>query len=820
MITKNTIVNHLSIIGAWLCTKIFVNQDKPIVLPYCAERVTGYFKDQIATHVFENPAEILRAQHSWKFCETAIPACIAAFPSISDHFPLPQLFGNFGTFLVFINVLLPAMYMFYCLGGIGALPRLIFTAMDYEGHRNGDKLRYLILTPEGGIREDAKERLGRAGGTCMGIINLVPITIQLGANFHIQAPLLKALYYCYFTGCTFGHLLLAADGEVTKFGAKARRDRMTRTIELEDLKGGVPALKEIARNFFDSEALKAARTEGGATVLSLAKKGDLVEFIVKKEEQIRKEGEEKKKKEKEEEKENEEWGDKGDEEEEGEEGGGVLLVPDPEVLQQTEEQQRLFAIILEFRDPANDEISVEDKTIAYVEYMDLYSKQSWIGEGDYEKNMARMYDRARRFVDKVAKGATEAEGGEKGGGVTKAENYDDTAAQQIDLARMNLTKGAETIAYTRLLWRATIHYLAWVSIRPVVILTMREHVLFTAFKDLPEEEFIHEACSAHEGVLTLFLFFDLYLDTAIGAFRKFADGDFAYLLNRFYFIAMWMEFANHPLLAGCMYSLIDTMRVLEMFQASIFIFVCEVSRIVFSDVITEFMNARFGGMVNSGALQSDEYLERLSVLTVYPSKLWKFVRSWGGKKDETSADNELQRRHKRAEKEKYQQSIKDVSEIILDQMHLILAGHPSMKDINAGKFVVNIPRTATEMKSGLWQGINNLTSILKRALGQAVGEKKEKVTRKIMRKNCKVIEEELVKDNGEYKKEAPDDEKKLSFPKWVALLGKLQNLRQVVENRKRRERTAAAKKLAEELRKQGTRTRSGRHTVPVTKVDM
>ena len=49
---------------------------------------------------------------------------------------------------------------------------------------------------------------------------------------------------------------------------------------------------------------------------------------------------------------------------------------------------------------------------------------------------------------------------------------------------------------------------------------------------------------------------------------------------------------------------------------------------------------------------------------------------------------------------------------------------------------------------------------------------------------------------------------------------KLQNLRQVVENRKRRERTAAKKKLAEELRKQRTRTRSGRHTVPVTKVDM
>ncbi len=123
---------------------------------------------------------------------------------------------------------------------------------------------------------------------------------------------------------------------------------------------------------------------------------------------------------------------------------------------------------------------------------------------------------------------------------------------------------------------------------------------------------------------------------------------------------------------------IDQLDYLAERQRPVFDYICVNARKLFSDVLQELQNSRFGGMLRStGAGKSPDFVRRQSLLQVYKDPLVHFCLGT----ERNLESNELQRRHTRPLKKKYNQSIVSIGESIIHQLKLILEHHESFYHI-------------------------------------------------------------------------------------------------------------------------------------------
>ena len=803
------------------------NATLPPVIPYRAARAVLHWEEMAPSLWFQEDHEIITMIHDIKFTNLAIPADTTRLPSISENFPLPQLLCGFGSTINFVTKVLPAFASFFALSLLH-LPLLIFACMDYEGDRNLNKVRYATMNENGSFKPDAASKLG---GIPQSVLRLIPLIIQLGAAFHIQQPLLTFLYYNEIDSNSFGAHLLYRDGEVSKFGCRARESRKTRLTTLKKLL--VPALRSKLKDMYATpEERKKVRLKGKS--IDTADKKELIAMIVRllEEKEQNKEDEEKDKKEggKEEEgekdrpdedgtgeegaeedgaEENRGEEDGAEEEEGGEEdgtgdgspgdSGDDPIVLDPDELRETSKMEEMLSLL---NSAGEDERTLSAKVHLYEKIIELHSTVAW--KGKHRVPMQAIRDRCYAFLALNASVTDDAGVPD----VTAAENAADTAAQQSTVRRFGMMTGAETISYTRLLWRATVHFMAWLLIRPTIIVILRLHYEFADISDFEEREFIAAVTKRHQGVCNLFLFFDVYLDTAIGAFRRWSDGDFSALLNRFHIMAVDMVYAEKYLLAGCMFGMIDSLNHYILHHPSIFLYICRNSRKLYSDVQTELINSRFAGMINSGALQTDDYLITQSLLQVYPGRIRAWFRRFTGLFSERERQtSELERRHRRVQADKYNSSIVAVADIIKEQVLLLLDDHESVKHMNHGDSCrANRGKIAFNGKKGVPYTLKRLEVLL----GGKEEEKPKPLTVKSIKEKCETLnalldKEEDAADNTKFKENDEQPRKGAKRHFWFDYMGRLFKRRQKLEEKQRKER-------AQDARRVGRATRSGRYT--------
>ena len=760
--------------------------------------------------------------------------------------------GCFGKLRTFIDVCLGGFAEFFAL--VVPLPTLIFTAMDYEGHKNGDEVRYNVLDEKGKLKSDAGSKLG---GIPENTLRLIPLIVQLGGGFHMQQVLLKFLYYNEFDSNSFGCWMLYCDGEVSKYGAKARASRKTKramlnkmtavqlrlrlegrykdketqdairlkgksikhadknslvdkTLELEteeddlrnekepDLFDGMDdnALRAELKELVNDDAAFNVLTVGRGIAVDKANRDDVIIKILELSDISGKnavdEGDEK-------EEEEEEAAAIAEEEEEDEEGDGKEnVVLDPEDILMRSRKEDLVAIV-----EKAEAATIDEKQVLYEELQEVWSKTPWNGTQEFLDGINNIYERCCSFL---------REAGENR--ITTLKNKDDSLSMACDVKRIDVMSGAETISYTRLHWRATLHWLAWQLCRAQVLLMLRAHEAFVEYNDLEERAFIAAVCAAHPGMCTFFLFFDTYLDTCIGSFRRWFDGDFSELLNRFFLIALWMCYANNYQLAWCMFSLIDTLKNLETNHPDVFYYVCKMSRFLFSDTVTELFNARFGSMLNTGALKSEQYLKKKSILAIFPARITALLRKIGDKVGLVKGDNELERRHKRGKRDKYKTSVQSIANIIIKQVELILDNDEAVRHINNSEYLKNREKAATQGEKSAWYHMLHYEEVLAKSK-----EKKDKpMTLAEIKVKCKELVEFLIADKGDYVARGP--ERPQNRPQWLEYLFSLQKERQEVERRLSKERKDKLKILQKKAYLAGRVTSRGRVSRPYVATDM
>ena len=236
---------------------------------------------------------------------------------------------------------------------------------------------------------------------------------------------------------------------------------------------------------------------------------------------------------------------------------------------------------------------------------------------------------------------------------------------------LELVSGSSVISYTRLLWRATLHWLGWEKVRAEVIALVR--------KNLPpqpnesESAYLERVCGDEkdqrsQGLCYLFRFFDIDLKTGVGAFRIFDDGDISDVLSRLGMITAQLCYYKKNKIASTMLTTIDQLLHLKDHHRDVFDLFCEVSRVACADEIQEFFNSRYGGLANSPCIRTDEYLKDLSLLQNFIGPIKEVTIPKKNKKKTT----ELERRFNRALKPENAASIDRIGKFILQEFQDVL----------------------------------------------------------------------------------------------------------------------------------------------------
>ena len=264
-----------------------------------------------------------------------------------------------------------------------------------------------------------------------------------------------------------------------------------------------------------------------------------------------------------------------------------------------------------------------------------------------------------------------------------------TAADDIESlikSDLGMLKETNTISFTRLLWRATNHWLAWVKVRARVVELIKTR--FPMLKaqvpcqvDEPERAYIARVCSldtqVSRGLCYLFRFFDIDLRTAVGSFRMFDEGDVSDVFSRFGLIAAQLCYYKKNKIVSTVLTTGDTLLHLRDHHRDLFDFTCKVSRVACADEIQEMFNSRYGSICNSPLSRTDDYLKDMSLPHNFIGPIKEEALCVKAKKT-----SELERRHLRATSDKNKDCLKRVGDFILGEFTAVLNDEEQVQHLN------------------------------------------------------------------------------------------------------------------------------------------
>ena len=168
---------------------------------------------------------------------------------------------------------------------------------------------------------------------------------------------------------------------------------------------------------------------------------------------------------------------------------------------------------------------------------------------------------------------SEGVGGTKGGEDIKEEFL------EIGKALTKLHK-KDTISFTRLWHRSTLHYFAYKKARPAVMKMVQEK--YERKEGEEEGEYLRRVCSVDEPLCAFFRFFDNDLSTYHESLRSIGDGNIEPLLRNLPMMIVHLAYYGRFKIVASMLTALDQLQHLILHHKEVFCYVCENARTLFT----------------------------------------------------------------------------------------------------------------------------------------------------------------------------------------------------------------------------------------------
>ena len=716
--SMDTIMNAVRPLGPGFPDKS--NIAVPVVLPFNSEASKSSFEqavaklasDDITVGIFD------RYSHFHEVCAEGSDV----LPSLHDLIPLPQLFGNFGTFDKFKNEVMEALSDLFGKGNEEP-PTVIFSCHDQQGDRAISKLQVLYLLEDGRLRDDVE-------GPDIG--DIVQKNVQLIAAFHLQKALLEGLCYNKYDLTAWVAPLMVCAGERSKFIKHNRLDRQ----EVEEGSESEPSTSladnpaamllsddtpdESAQVSGASDDVECERREGeGDSVNEDDVAGGEQEGLwtqASSESDLNRVGDV-----------GVTDGNEGDDilsqiDEGNEENDAIPLHDSSEGQLHSDAELYAFRRVLELVDKAQSE-ECEDKVRRLQEALALIKERDWSTEN--ELPVVNVTDRIEKILE--------------GGNANHERLLQETVTRNLEML-----KGEQTISYTRLLHRCTIHWLAWEACRAQVVKRIQEDLSGIEGGE-SEESYLKRMCRGYPAIASLFAFFDRDLRLAVGVFRDLRSGKPLPFLNSLHKMTAHLCYYEKHKIASTVITFIDTLEDLKKRNPEVFQYVCRHLAALTADELQEFQNSRYSRVVNCATRRTQEYLQRKSVTQMFVTGIREVGAALTSKKKRADSPQtcELMRRHNVFHEARHRGSIEQIKRFILHQVALICEKKDCMNDLNA----INKEKEGFRGGHNVFSEIKNTANVLQKLLPWKLVKMDE------LKEWCTALEGELARlknfsDNG------------------------------------------------------------------------
>ena len=400
----------------------------------------------------------------------------------------------------------------------GQAPSFFVCAMDQEGQFNLSKLQRIVQDEHAApaIREKVR--------------NVVKNIIQLVPMLHLGKHLLEGLYYNERDLVMYSAGLLYFDGE-SKFKVTSIRARMTRSLAAGKLKR--------------TELIRLLK-EGGVTVKSDAVKALLVQKYLDMTQDSADAAEETAEKNKaeaggrksgdeidggvDEADEDDDGNDTGDLFEDDDDVGGVRVLANGQLevgadwLAQ-EEQQAQDKVYSLFEIASSLSSSSNERDDAFGAIVDAISARAWS-----ESNSSPMAHIKKRCRDFLLSAESRRESGRKDGEGGADMVVEEEAIKDVGKAIQRLAR-RDTISYTRLWFRSTLHWAGYELARPRIFHVLEEHFPRKDFEKENEGAYLKRVTNANKKVCGFMRYFENDLSCYHRVMRCVGDGNIEPLLN-------------------------------------------------------------------------------------------------------------------------------------------------------------------------------------------------------------------------------------------------------------------------------------------------